>query len=65
MHLLTVHRHKGRGGDAEADLVSLHRHDGDVDVAIDHDLFTKPAGQDQHRVLSWLFNMQKTPVFQR
>jgi len=41
-----------RRGDAQADLGPADGQDGNTNVAADDDLFSKPAGQNQHDVVS-------------
>src|SRR5262249_38420734 len=48
VHLLPVHADVAGGLDADAHLVPLDRHDGHLNVTVDHDLLAGVAGENQH-----------------
>jgi hypothetical protein len=52
--LLSVHRDFARRLDADSDLRSVHRHDGDFNVVADTQRLTGSSGQYQHRFASLL-----------
>ena len=63
--LFAVHRDIARRLDADSNLRSVHRHDGDFNVVADTQRFTGSSGQYQHRFASLLWGLVANGIRRR